>query len=150
MGWWLLGDKSFMVGYIYMRLNFHMELYMKFLSSVLLVLMLAGCATQAKYEKIVNSWMGHSEAELIRSWGPPNSVYESAGRKYLTYSMSSQAFIPGKNPDYKTTCICSSCTSRAVGGYSGQAINWHCTTTFELEAERIVYWRFKGNNCKSK
>ena len=29
MGWWLLGDKSFVVGYIYMRLNFHMELYMK-------------------------------------------------------------------------------------------------------------------------
>jgi len=39
---------------------------MKLLTSALLVLMLAGCATQAKYEKIVNSWVGHTEAELIR------------------------------------------------------------------------------------
>lgn len=45
---------------------------------------LVGCATTAKYKTKLNTWIGHSENELIASWGTPQNVYYlSNGKKQL-------------------------------------------------------------------
>jgi hypothetical protein len=50
---------------------------MKTIFLFLLAIGFCGCATTnfADQEKItMNSWMGHTKAELIQSWGPPKSI----------------------------------------------------------------------------
>ena len=63
---------------------------------------LTGCATSANYEKILGTWVGSSEQQLIQSWGPPDNVFESGGQKYLTYVKGGSAYIPGTSPTYQT------------------------------------------------
>lgn len=66
---------------------------------------LAGCATTAKFEEILNSYVGKPERSLIAGWGIPDSVYESGGTKYLTYSQSHSSYVAGLPPTYHTTCV---------------------------------------------
>lgn len=37
-----------------------------------LLFILSACATTAKYEKALNSWMGSDESELVSRFGPPD------------------------------------------------------------------------------
>ena len=69
------------------------------LALMAIVALLASCATTAGYERILNSWVGREEIDLVRSWGPPLQAYETAGRKFLSYSsekMVYRAASPGR------------------------------------------------------
>lgn len=116
----------------------------------LFALLLSGCATTANYEKILSSWVGSSESSLISSWGPPSSVYESDGIKYLTYRKSSSGYIPGAAPSYQTTFVGNTAYTTPVGGYSGFAYNNNCSTTFTVNNKTITNWRYEGNACRSR
>ena len=96
---------------------------MKKMLAVLLIstFALQGCA--AIYEKKLASFKGATEPELIRDWGAPQSVYESDGRKFLTYRSS------------------------RIAGFGGMIANYSCQTTFELENGRVVSANFKGDDC---
>src|SRR5207245_11809969 len=49
---------------------------MRLVSSVLLaVLIVAGCATRANYEKILNTWIGASADRLVQRWGAPARTF---------------------------------------------------------------------------
>ena len=109
--------------------------------------LLAGCATTENYEKILGTWVGSSERELIQSWGPPSSVYESGGTKYLTYSESASGYIPGTSPTYQTQIIGNTAYTTSSGGSPGFAYNRSCKTTFTLRSDTIVSWRHEGNAC---
>ena len=122
----------------------------KILASVLLLLVLTGCATTANYEKNLASWVGASELDLVRNWGPPQQIYEAGGRKFLLYTNERSVFIPGTAPSYTTNVIGNTAYTRRVGGSSAQHVNLSCQTTFELENERIVSWRWQGNSCKAR
>jgi uncharacterized protein YceK len=37
-----------------------------------MVMLVSGCATTAKYEAKLNTWIGTSEDSLIASWGVPD------------------------------------------------------------------------------
>jgi len=67
----------------------------KFITLTLLAVFLSACAIQEEFETTLSSWLGSSESELISSWGPPHRVYESGGKKYLTWSSSGTLVIPG-------------------------------------------------------
>lgn len=56
---------------------------------------LAGCATTANYEKILSSWVGSMELDLVRKWGPPQQSYEAGGRKFLVYLSSRNVYLAG-------------------------------------------------------
>ena len=117
---------------------------------ILALLMLGGCATSEKYEAALNSWTGSSEASLISAWGPPDNVYQSGGTKYLTYQDSSTVTIPGTSPSYETTIIGSTAYTNPIGGTSPSTINFHCKTTFTIQADKVSSWRYEGNNCISR
>ena len=111
---------------------------------------ISGCATTAGYKKVVNSWVGHSELELIRSWGAPQQTYESGGSKFLVYNSSRNVYLPGTAPTYTTTVIGNTAYTNSSGGTSAQNLHFSCQTTFEVRNEKIISWRFRGNDCKAK
>ncbi len=113
-----------------------------------LVLLIAACATEAGYAKVLDSWMGANEETLIESWGPPASVYESGGAKYITYVASSSGYVPGVAPSYQTTVYGSTAYTTPYGGTKGFFYNRNCATTFKIVNGVISHWQWKGNNCR--
>jgi hypothetical protein len=91
-----------------------------------LSLILSGCATTDGYKKIVDSWMGGKEENLIAQWGVPASVYQlNATDKVFTYEESSQAII------------------------NENVVTYSCRTDFTIRDGIIVNWQFKGNKCNA-
>jgi hypothetical protein len=117
---------------------------------ILCVIALSACATTAGYEKVLNSWTGSQEIDLIRTWGPPIQAYEAGGRKFIVYSSQRNVYMPGTAPTYQTSFVGNTAYTRAVGGTSATNIGMSCVTTFELEGSRVVSWSYKGNDCKAK
>ncbi|MCG2739186.1 MAG: hypothetical protein L6300_02980 [Syntrophaceae bacterium] len=117
---------------------------------IALATVLASCATTAGYEKVLKSWVGAQEIDLVRSWGPPIQSYEAGGRKFIVYSSHRNVYLPGTAPSYQTTVIGNTAYTNAVGGSPAMNISKSCTTTFELDGSKVVSWTYKGNACKAK
>ena len=111
---------------------------------------LSACATTAGYERILNSWVGVQEIDLVRTWGPPIQAYETGGRKFIVYESRRNVFIPGTAPTYQTNVVGNTAYTTAVGGSPAMNIGRSCVTTFELDGAKVVSWTYKGNDCKAK
>lgn len=96
-------------------------------------LVLAGCATTEGFKKIVQSWVGSSESQLIANWGVPIRTHESSGTRYLEYDYQHQG--------YYTTCNSGYCATNTI--------HKRCITTFAVRNGVIVNWSFRGNDCKA-
>jgi hypothetical protein len=120
------------------------------------VLALVACATTAKYESILQSWVGDDADNLVRKWGPPNSTYTlGGGGRILSYSH-------GGSSSYTTPTQVQQSAGQFIGStyYPGQTtvtggqtynINRWCNTTFEVNSSnRIVSWRWEGNACRAR
>ena len=114
-----------------------------------LIAVLAACATTEKYEAILESWVGKSENALVEAWGPPDSVYEAAGTRYLTYAKSGTRYVPGTPPTYRTTIVGNTRHTRAYGGTPGHVYNQNCKTSFAISDNVIKKWRWEGNACRA-
>jgi len=117
---------------------------------LLIAISLVGCATTAGYEKVLNSWVGAQEVDLVRSWGPPAQSYETGGRKFIVYTSHRNIYLPGTTPTYQTTVVGNTAYTNAVGGNPAMTIGKSCIVTFELEDSKILSWSHKGNDCKAK
>jgi hypothetical protein len=88
-----------------------------------------GCAGN-KYEKTLDTWMGHDVNELINAWGPPSSTFDMPdGHKMYTWAFDggAQAFSIGNN---------------------AYAVKRGCVTTFTVGASgKVETWRYEGNAC---
>ncbi|EEO27782.1 hypothetical protein OFAG_00935 [Oxalobacter formigenes HOxBLS] len=122
---------------------------MTLLLSLVFSILLAGCATTANYEKILNSWLGNTEELLIQKWGVPDTVYESGNRKYLVYYRQNTVYFPGTPPTYQSwyDSLTQTVTTTQTGGYSGRSFNYYCKTTYTVENGRIIHWQWQGNAC---
>ena len=107
-----------------------------------------GCATESNYKKIVDTWLGLREVELIRNWGAPQQTYESGGSRFLVYSSGGSVYLPGSQ-NYTTNFIGNTAYTT---GYSSPGFNIpvNCTTTFEVLGGIVTSYNFRGNNCVSK
>ncbi|VVN81608.1 hypothetical protein PS712_01141 [Pseudomonas fluorescens] len=119
------------------------------LSIVILTLMLSACATTAKYEKILDTWVGEDELNLVRKWGPPQQSYETSGHRFLVYSNDRNVFVPGQAPTYQTSVIGNTAYTNSYGGSPAMNVNLSCTTTFEIADGKITTWSYRGNDCKA-
>ncbi|WP_153307520.1 lipoprotein [Desulfospira joergensenii] len=117
---------------------------------LLLALVVSSCATTAGYKKIVESWIGASELDLIRSWGPPQQTYETGGVKFLVYNSSRNVYLPGRAPTYSTKVIGNTAYTTSSGGRPARNLNYNCQTTFEVIDDKIVSWKFRGNDCTAE
>jgi hypothetical protein len=114
-----------------------------------LCVILAACASTARYEEKLARWVGHPEDELVKSWGPPSAIYERGGRKFITYARSAQANVPGLVPGYESRVVGNVPFPPQAEVASGHIEAQTCTTTFESEKGRITGWRLDGNACRS-
>lgn len=137
---------NFMIRRILLNLGIHMKKQIALLvTSVLLV----ACATTENYEKMLNSWVGAAELDLVRKWGPPVQSYEAGGRKFLLYQSARNVFIPGTAPTYTTRFIGNTAYTSQTAGSPAQNIGLSCKTTFELGEGHVLSWRYEGNDCKA-
>ena len=126
-----------------------------------LCLGLAGCATTAKYEAKLNTWIGVSEDSLIAAWGVPDRVYQmSDGKKAIgyvrrdtvqaggyTYTVPQTTYQTGKIGDqtYSGTSTTYVTETAPVQNY-----RLYCKTSFIIDKNgKIESWHHEGNNCVS-
>jgi hypothetical protein len=114
------------------------------------LVLLAGCATTAGYEQMLNTWMGSTEIDLVRKWGPPLGAYDGGGSRFLTWESSGQVYVPGTAPSYQTQFIGNTAYTTPVGGSPGYTVMKRCRTTFELRNGVVSSWRWDGNACKAR
>jgi len=109
------------------------------LTVCLLLLLLAGCATNAKYSKVLQTWVGSDVNRLIESWGPPSQRFDLPNGKIMyTWLYVGGNVIVG-NYNYYLNMV----TARSVAVW--------CKTTFTIEPSgRIETWRWEGNACRAK
>jgi hypothetical protein len=107
-------------------------------------IMLSGCTTKQEHEDMLSSWYGSTEKQLVDSWGVPTSFYELDGKRYLTYSNSSQAMIGGTPPTTTYDYFGNAYTS---GGSAPYLVTSNCSITMVVENGVINEWRYEGNNC---
>ena len=136
---------------------------------IALVVIFAGCATTANYEKILNTWMGTHVDNLISSWGPPQGSFKlSDGSMVVEYVNSRNVQMGGYTYTVPQTTYHSGTTSvygyggSAYGNYSGTSttyvqqqtptynVNLFCKTRFTVNPQGIITrWSWQGNNCKA-
>ena len=112
--------------------------------------LIGGCATEADYKKIVNSWVGKSSHELVHRWGYPNSeVIAPDKNKVYVYNKSRLLnYTQYYYTNYGTNGYAGYGNSNETGS-STQTIKLDCTTWFEIDnkTKKIKNVAFKGNLC---
>lgn len=135
---------------------------MKKIFLLLLCLGLSGCATNAKYEVKLNTWIGASENALIASWGVPDKVYHmNEGKKAIEYVRKDTVQTGG----YTYTVPRTTYQTGTIGDqpYSGTSTQYvtetlpvqkykiYCKTSFVINSNgRIESCHHEGNNCVSR
>lgn len=135
--------------YLYMIFTMGKKMFFRFFFVFSISFLVSGCATESKYQAILDSWMGHSELSLIQSWGPPQQTYSTSKHKFLVYSNSHKSYISGTSPTYQTTVIGNTAYTTSYGGTSGVNVYYSCKTVFDVVDGVIVSWSYRGNNCVS-
>lgn len=120
---------------------------LKLFFSFILIIVLTGCATQAKYQKILDSWIGASEQELIEQWGVPDNTYTLGKLKFLSYKYSDQRVLYGTPPVFINGMYNGMFYPNPVGGTPNMVVSDWCKTTFTIENSKVAKWSFNGNNC---
>ena len=118
------------------------------------LLILTGCGaeratkpTTPYSQKVLQSYLGISELDLIRAWGVPQSSYTNNGIKFILYkeshtSVSSYSSFPAY---YKGEPIL---PTFGRGGESKTVSkrNW-CEVTFEISNKIVSHVKWNGNSC---
>jgi hypothetical protein len=61
-------------------------MFVRIVSTAMLLVALASCATTANYELMLNTWIGAPESALIGGFGIPDKTYELPdGSKVIEY-----------------------------------------------------------------
>ncbi len=128
---------------------------------------IAGCATTAGYEEVLNAWVGFHIDDLVSSWGPPQGSFKlSDGSMVLEYTQTRNVQMGGDTYSSPQTSYHSGLasaygsTGSAYGTYSGSTttyvqkqtptynLNLWCKTRFTANPNGIITkWRWQGNNC---
>ena len=103
---------------------------------LVLIMLVSGCATTAKYEAKLNTWIGVSEDSLIASWGAPDIVYNmTSGKKAIAYVHRNTIRTGGPYRVPETTVYSGKIGDKA---YSGTATKY-VTETAPFEKYKLYY-----------
>jgi hypothetical protein len=118
--------------------------------AIVLTLMLAGCATTAKFAEKVDANIGKTEAELVKAWGPPDSVHTVGESKWLSYLRARSGSVPSVPPIYTTSVVGNTVVSTPSGGIPGYTYSLTCKVDYEIKQGIVQSSRFEGNGCRSQ
>ena len=131
------------------------------LAALTALLLLAGCATEAKYRVVLESWIGLPIDRLVAAWRTPDKSFRKrdGGGFYTWHEQRTVMLSGGTTPQttYHSGTVYGSDSKR----YSGTSTTYvqnppvplhlSCRTTFETDASgKIISWSYKGNDCRSR
>lgn len=128
---------------------------------LLLCVVLSGCATTAKYEAKLNTWIGASEDSLISSWGVPDKEYQMGGGKKAVMFVYKNTVQTGGNTYTvpRTTYQSGTIGDKAYSGTTTQYVTettpvqrykLSCKTSFIIDSNgKVESWHHEGNDCVS-
>lgn len=127
---------------------------MKKIYLFLLISLLIGCATTAKYQQGIDQWRGKNIVELKKAWGKPTRTAQmSDGNTLYVYERNQLYSTPQTNPittDFvKVNGVTTFNASNEAGmANMAQVTTRYCRTTFETHSNgTIINVQFQGNNC---
>ena len=130
---------------------------MRFLWVVLLaqLALVAGCATRANYEKVLNTWLGASADRLVQKWGAPAGTFRMPnGNDVYIYDWRRSGAIttPVQVNQAPGTFIGNTYFPGATTVTGGDVIPIHrsCRTEFEIANGTVTRWRYEGNACVAR
>ena len=105
---------------------------------VVIMLLLASCATNQKYSDILGTWTGENVNDLITSWGPPSEEYTKPdGDVIYTW-----LFVGGTQVTANYNSYLNMATANSV--------TYWCKSSFTVGDDNIVKnWRWEGNACRA-
>jgi hypothetical protein len=107
--------------------------------AILLGSVIAGCASTAKYEARLNTWIGESVDDLVPVWGIPTSTFEMKNHQKMYQYVS--------NGGSRSFASYNDFTNSA----SSYTVSYWCKTTFLANEKGIIInWSWEGNACKSR
>lgn len=145
-----------------MRYYLFREHNMKKALVLLLCLGLYGCATTAKYDIKLNTFIGESEDFLIASLGVPDKeYYMSDGKKAIEYVHKNTVQAGGDTyAEPLTTYQSGTIGNKTYSGTSTQYVTetmpirkykLYCRTSFIInKSGKVESWHHEGNDCVSK
>lgn len=128
-----------------------MSLFIRLFCVLLAFSLLTACATRAKYEAALNSWVGYSAEDLILVWGPPDSIFDMpSGSEVYTFIRYERFVSPGYPPTYTTTVVGDTAITTPIGGSPTVVHEYYCETNFIFDANmKIKAHNFHGNGCQA-
>jgi hypothetical protein len=116
---------------------------MIFICSVLL----CSCASNEKYNKMIQQWVGADEDALIASWGAPSGSYQTEKAKYITYDNLRNNYVPPTPSSVQFIRQGDAVFTRPIPGTPGYSYTSECRTTFTIQNKRVVNASATGNSC---
>jgi len=119
---------------------------------ITLIAVLAGCAapplfeSREEYSRTMRLIIGESEDTLISVIGPPDSVYMSGTRRYLTYRESTSGSMTLAPGGHVTTFENGALVTRDVPAKTFD-YSRSCETTFVVIDLTVVDVTFRGRGC---
>ncbi len=120
---------------------------------LILLLALAGCATQAGFDQRMQALVGLPVGDLVQSVGVPDSDYTTPdGRRFLQYERLGTA-APTAVPAFGIGFGGFGWRGGYGGGlglgtgYTAYAPPPPCRVTFEIRADRVIAYTRAGNGC---
>ncbi len=106
---------------------------MKKILLIVAIILCPGCATTAKYNEFLETFVGKTGNELIDRFGYPDRKGTFESQEYWVYEKQQirpKPFFPAPfaSPVYVGT-------------------SYQCTTTFVLEYGIVARWQHNGNDC---
>jgi hypothetical protein len=127
------------------------------------VVALGGCAYPTAAERArLDGLIGHSEVDLLRTYGVPTRSYAAQGHTFMAYDSSYTTYDPGFGgfgPWGGYGPYGGFGYGGFGGGYGGfggfgfgggippSVESYSCVKTFEVNAGRVAAWTLHGNGC---
>ncbi len=102
--------------------------------ALLVLSVLAGCATGPSRSEVLASLVGHNEADVLRALGAPNRILEANGSKFYAYDERRLDYAPA--PGFAPF------GPFGYGYFGPSAIPFDrtCETTVEISDSRVRTW----------
>lgn len=116
------------------------------LLAVLALLALSACATQANYERRLQTYVGQNISTVMAGWGYPSGSFEAPDGNMVYVWDHQSVFI--SSPSYFGGYYRRGYYGPAVD-FPGQAYTYRCQTYFEVDKKKtILSWKVQGNDCR--
>ena len=119
---------------------------MKKIYLILCFLFISGCASEAEFQRILNTRLGLTPKQLIQNIGIPAQTYQLDQTQYYVYKYSSSVYIPQQYmTHFNNYGSYGTAHTNSFGGYN---MHYYCEVTYTIEDGVVKNWTYNGNNCR--